>query len=395
MFEWLKKLFGRKEKKEPQEETDWDIFEDGDFLAANRRELNLNDMSGMEQYINECCRQMKEQTEIIERSNFEYNAVTERLRDIEEIEALPPSQAQKIKNCASKILEREEIRQEYLNRKDAMPKELYHRMERHEEDMPEAINKLRENEDYKSLVRKDLKNLEGEKISYRFARHELMNSQHNKRILVAVILVFEVLTLLALLVMQFQFKMEVSIGILLCIAVGAIFLTAVFTAFMRDKTELKKVEKKLNRAIVVQNRIKIRYVNVSGLIDYACAKYQVNSSDELKYMWERYLKEKARMERYKAADEELGAVGAELISLLADYRIKDPEIWVHQVRARTDHREMVEIRHELVAQRGSLRRRINYNEEKRNELKEEVKKQTLSHPDMAPMIMDIVEGYGQ
>ena len=73
------------------------------------------------------------------------------------------------------------------------------------------------------------------------------------------------------------------------------------------------------------------------------------------------------MERYKAADEELGAVGAELISLLTDYRIKDPEIWVHQVRALTDRREMVEIRHELRIRRENLRTRIEYNTKNRDD----------------------------
>ncbi len=395
MFEWLKKLFRKADEYDIDSEPDWDYYEDGDFLAGNRRELNLNDVSGMEHYINECCRQMKEETEEIEQSTLEYNAVTERLRDIEEIEALPSDEAEHLRACASKILDKEEIRQEFLNRRDVMPKEQYYRMERHESDFPGAINKLRENEDYKALVRKDLKNLEGEKISYRFRRHELMNSQKNKRTLVMVILVFEVLTLAVLFVLQLKLNMDVSVGILLCVAVGAIFLTVIFTAFLKDKQELKKTEKKLNQAIVVQNRIKIRYVNVTGLIDYACSKYQVNSSEELAFLWDRYLKEKAQMERYKAADEELNAVGGELVALLTNYRIKDPQIWVRQVRALVDRREMVEIRHELVAQRGSLRKRISYNEEKRNDLKEEVKRQAIDHPDMAPMIMDIVEEYGQ
>ena len=391
MFEWLKRLF-KKKTEEDDGDFDWD-FKDIDSLKPDRRRLDLSDMKKMEEYVRACCEQMKDATEEIDSASMEFNAVTERLRDMEEIEALPEEVSRVITGCAKRYIDSDKDREWYLQRKDVMPEEQYHRMERNEADFPEAIDELIKNEEYKNLVRRDLKNLEGEKMSYRFRRMELFGNERTLKSLVAVIMFSVMLVLVALCIMQFRFGMDVFVGYLLGVAVSAVALTAVFIRYNNIHRERRIVEKKLNQAITVQNRVKIRYVNVTGLLDYSYSKYRVNSSDELRFLWDRYIKEKRERARFKEIDEQMSAAGEELLGLLKEHRVKKPEIWLRQAPALVDPREMVEIRHELVARRGSLRKRINYNEENRNALKEEEKQLVKDNPSMAPMIMEIVEEY--
>ena len=51
---------------------------------------------------------------------------------------------------------------------------------------------------------------------------------------------------------------------------------------------------------MLQNRVKIRYVNNTNLLDYLYMKYQVSSGKELKVLWDKYKVEKEERRRYRA-----------------------------------------------------------------------------------------------
>lgn len=389
MFEWLKRLF---KKKNNDEDFDWD-WDDTESLKLDKKQLNLSDPEQMERYIRSCCDQMKESTEEIDKSVVEFRSVTERLTDMEELEQLPLEIRQEIRDGAARLLETGQKRKSFTVRKDAMPEEQYRLMERHEEDFPEAIKELIQNEEYRTLVKKDLQNLEGEKVSYRFRRAELMDVEKSSRELVIVVLFAAVLALLGLGFLQLELHMQVRLGYMLLVAIGAISLTALFIRFNDAKLERKKIEKKINQAISVQNTVKIRYVNATAIIEYAYVKYGVNSSNELNYIWEKYLVEKKERESVREADEALAASKEALLELLTKNRVKNAQIWLGLPEALVDPREMVEIRHELVARRGSLRKRIEYNEGNRKSLSEEVTELVRKYPSQAELIMGIVKEY--
>ena len=52
-----------------------------------------------------------------------------------------------------------------------------------------------------------------------------------------------------------------------------------------------------------------------------------------------------------------------MLNILKCYQVKDPAIWLHQTAALLDAKEMVEIRHNLIIRRQSLRRRMDYNKD--------------------------------
>ena len=391
MFEWLKKLFKRN-KEDEGEDFEWDL-ESYDDIHPDRSKLRLNDPEDMEKYVRSCCMRMQEATAEIDKAGLEFSEVTSRLRDMEEIEALPADVMEQVRQSASLLVDSGRSRQEFLHRKSLMSEEDFRRLERHEKDFPQAIDEMVKNEEYKTLVKRDLKNLEGEKMSYRFRRSELFENERTQKGLVVVVMVTVIIAVVVLLILQYKMKMKVNIGFLICVAAGAISMTAIYVRYNETYAERRQVEKKLNQAILVQNKVKIRYVNVTNLIDYQYTKYGVNSSNELRLLWDRYQKEKEERERFRQIDAAMGEAGERLVSLLSESRVRKPEIWLGQAVALVDPREMVEIRHELVARRGSLRKRIAFNEENRQELWEEVKELALTYKSMAPLIMEIVDEY--
>ena len=55
----------------------------------------------------------------------------------------------------------------------------------------------------------------------------------------------------------------------------------------------------LNRANVLLNKVKIKFVNTTNALDYSYEKYGVNSSLEMRHIWEKYSYEKEKERRYR------------------------------------------------------------------------------------------------
>lgn len=388
MFEWLKKLFHR----EPEAEDDWSWEDDG-ARELDRRSMKLSEASQMEEYVRGCCQQMREATEEIDKASMEYRLVTERLRDMEEIEELPEADRIAITSCAKKIMDLTQDRKVHKSKLGGLPEEQYRLMERNEEDVPDAIRTLREREEYKTLVRTDLQNLEGEKVSYRFRKRELADTQTACRDMCFVTLFAAVLLVGVLLFFQIYLELNVQIGNVVVIALCAIALTVLFLRFSSAKREMQIVDRKLSKAITLQNTVKIRYVNATNLIEYYCERYGVHTSDELAYLWERYLVEQKERKILREADALIEAKQNELLELLKAQRIISPHIWLDQVPALVEPREMVEIRHGLYSRRQSLRKRIDYNESSREAARREVKSLVKEYPAHSGLIMAIVDEF--
>ena len=123
-------------------------------------------------------------------------------------------------------------------------------------------------------------------------------------------------------------------------------------------------------------------------------KYNVKSAQELGRDYKQYLEEKDKRHNYKRAEIELDSTQQELLHILRRYQVKDPMIWLYQTQALLDKKEMIEIRHNLIIRRQSLRRRMDYNKEViAGKAKAEVKDLVENYPKYAKEILGIVAEY--
>jgi ABC-type multidrug transport system fused ATPase/permease subunit len=369
-------------------------LQDWNDIVYSRKGLDMDDPVQRRDYINSCLQQMEDAARELDALELEYHNVTSHLRDIEEIDALPPEQRMEINECAQKILESEQQQENFSRRKNRMSDEEFERMERLQAEAASGAKKLAEAESYQKKIKNDLKRLDGEYQAYLFREEELENTIDNSQKLIIVIAVALVIIIVALFALQAVLELNVAYGLMLVVILTAIAVTHLYVKSTDAGKEIKSLRKSMARIVMLQNSVKIRYVNNTNLIDYLCIKYRVNNSKELNTMFDRFLQERREREKFEDAQKTLDANQKDLIYILRHYRIKDPDIWIHQPAALIDHNEEVEIRHSLNVQRQSLRKRMEYNRDiVAGNAKLEIEDMARQYPEYTQEILDMVSRY--
>ncbi len=382
--EWKK----RRQVEQTSYEDDWTE------ITYSRKELDMHDKYQRQEYVENCLEQMVDAVGEMGDLTEEYSTVTSYLKDMEEIEALPELESSELKASAEKIAKLEGQRGVYLEKKSRMSGEKFHQMERIEDEAEDGCRKLAEAEDLQGKIRQDMSRLDGEKHAYQYRKSELRVIIADTKGIAIICSVALVLCFIVLLVLQYGMNMNTQTGFLLTAGIAVLVIAFLYFKYMESVKELKRVERGINKIILLQNRAKIRYVNNTNLLDYYYLKYMVSSAKELQILWEKYIVEKEERKKYREAEMELDGCQQELLSILKCYPVKDPAIWLHQTAAILDSKEMVEIRHNLIVRRQSLRRRMDYVRENLIEKNQtEIKELSDNYPQYSKEIMAQVEKY--
>ncbi len=366
---------------------------DWEEIVYDHTEVDFADAKQRSRYITDCLEQMEEAAKEINLLNGEYSLVTAYLTDMEEIEALPGETREELNQVANRLLSLEKERQRYLDKKNRMRDSDFYRMRKQEDEIQEGIAKLKEAEQYNSLVKKDMKRLDGERHAYDYRRHELITMQANLRGMAVIFICALVACLVMLAVLQFGFGMDAFVGYFITILTGAVALTIVCVKYIDADKEVRTVENAISKLIQLQNKVKIRYVNNTNLLEYLCMKYNTDNAAKLEKRWEYYQEEKEARKQFAEAEAKAEYYQKELVKQLSRFRISDPGRWINQVAALLDPREMVEIRHDLILRRQSLRQQLEYNNNVAQTARSEIMAVVQEHPEWGTEIMDMVDKY--
>lgn len=390
----FKKIFKWKKEQDALDRDDYleneEAWNDTDL---KRDSVNMYNKIQRTNYITTNLEQLAEASKKQEEMTYEYNLVTSYLQDIEEIEALPEDIRRDIDLDAKKIVSAEESRKQFLGKTNRMTDEQFTQIERLEGEVEEGLKKMKSAEEYQLLVRKDLSRLDSEKYAYQYRKGEVETSLANLKGMTMICLTALGVCIVMLLIMQFGFDMDTRLGYLLTVAAAAITLTVIFIKNGDTGKELLKIENTINKIITLQNKVKIRYVNNTQLINYLYLKFSVSKSSELELLWEKFGEEKEERQKYAQAEDDLDYYRKSLVKGLAKFRIKDPGIWVRQAVALVNPKEMVEIRHSLIGRRQALRKQMDYNKEVAVKAQQEVKELAEEYPQYAPEIMEMIAEY--
>ncbi len=384
---FLKKLFRWKKKSEEPAKEEWDRL----IYAGD--EVDFSDSEQRKQYIQNCLEQIAEASKEIRLLTGEYALVTSYLTDMEEIEALPEEERSEVDRLAAKLSTLEKEINGYHDKKDRMKDSEYYRIRSQEDELEEGISKLKESENYAVLIKKDLRRLDGERHAYAYRRSEHNTMLSNFRGMAVIFITALILCVLLLLVLQLVFDMNTFVGYFLSVGAAAIALTVLCVKFTDADRELRRVENTINRLIQLQNKVKIRYVNNTQLLEYRYMKYNTDSAANLERLWKLYQQEKEERKQYAEAEAKTEYYQKQLVANLSNYRVKDPDRWIHQTAALLDKREMVEIRHSLILRRQSLRKQLDYNNEVAENAKKEIMKAVEKYPVYSGEILKMVELY--
>lgn len=380
------RLFKRN-RKHTQGGDDWEN------IVYDRADVDFRDEEQRSRYITNCLEQMADATKEINLLTGEYGLVTSYLTDMEEIEALPQDEREKLNDVARRLLTLERECERYRGKKNRMRDSDYMEIKNRENEIQEGIGKLKECEQYGELVRHDLKKLDRERHAYEYRRSELEAMLDNFKGMSVIIFTAFVICMVLLLTLQFGFEMKTQVGYLLTVGAVAVSVTMLAVKYTDREKELSRVESGINKLIQLQNKVKIRYVNNNNLHDYLRIKYNVESAEILEQRWEKYQQEKEERKEFAEAEAKAEYYQKQLVAMMCNYHIADPYRWQGQPGALLDQREMVEIRHELILRRQALRKQMDYNTDVAETAKAEIMDIVNKYPAYAAEILSMVDKY--
>ncbi|MCI8382796.1 MAG: hypothetical protein HFI07_13585 [Lachnospiraceae bacterium] len=384
-----KRIFGKKES------VPYDM-EDGIeqvLPAFHREKVNMHNKGEREQYIGNCLQQIADAERELHHLEYEYNMVTSHLTDIEELERSPEEIQFDIRETAEKLNELKETQNGYERKKNRISEEDFSRMEKVEGDVQDGIKKLREAEDYQKLVKSDMRRLNGERHAYEYRRDELERELKNASGIAGICFIALVVCLIVLFVLQVTLRFDTKIGYVLVVFIAAVVILKLFLRHGEAGQEIVRVEKDINRLILLQNTVKIRYVNNKHLLDYLYMKFQVKNASQLQSLRERYEEEKAERERMEKASKDYDYYQKEFLRLLRQARIRDTSVWLHQVGAVLEEQEMTRLRQELVGRRKVLREQMDYNRQLAAAAQTEVTEISGKYPKYREEILELISEY--
>lgn len=345
------------------------------------------------QNVRDFCEQLVDSVTHMEEAKTEYRIVTEYLSDIQRIEELPVDMAKKLIDTSEQIVRLDKERQTYVESENLLPPEQYNIMSTYEGDIIDTIKKLNEMEMRDSMLKSDMGHLEGEKEDLKYNRLDDADKIEHLRGIIITILVLFLLTSGFLCIYAFMAKTSVTLYALITGAVAMICFAIFYVRYSNLKREINDMDAKVNRAISLLNKVKVKYINNTNALDYIYAKYDINSSKELEYRYELYNTMVRDEKKYYQANSELRVKREELIKQLDSIGVRDSQVWIKQAEALIDRRELVEIKHGLNVRRQSLRGRMSTCEKIRDNACIALRAAIDDNPGMESYIKDILAPY--
>lgn len=385
-----------KKKKKYEDDFLDDLVIDGfdeNKSGIETEPLETDTLENRKQAIENCCDRITSANSRIAELKIEYQTVNSYLNDIMLIENLSAEQKEEIIEYAKRVVVLDKDRKDFGKSMSKLSDKQYRYMHDNEEEIAEIIKSMAEDEKYCESVKTDMRYLEGEKAGLQI---EIKEQKRIIRSLYGIskfaVSAFVVLMSI-LLVMEFGYNKNVTGLIYAVIACAVVFTATIFTVRNKADYELKLAKIRMNRAIGLLNKIKIKYVNIAGKLSYLYEKYGVKSSYQLSKVWAAYLTLKKEREVYNKASVRLIEAEDILVSLLKRATVKDAGIWINQAYALFNESDMEEIKEHLYKRREKLKSSLDYNNEVMDKSREEIKMIVLSNSEHADELMKILEAY--
>lgn len=369
--------------------------EEQSIPVFHRENINIHNKQEREQYIKSALEQFADAERELRHLEYEYNLVTSHLTDIEELERLPEMMRLEIREVAEKLCTIEDTQTVYKRKKNRISEEDFSRVEQVEGDVEEGIRKIKEAEDYQKLIKSDMRRLNGERHAYEYRQEELDGELKNASGMAVICFGALVVCLIILFILQVTMRLDMKVGYVLAVGVAAIVILKLFLRHGDAGREIVRVEKDINRLILLQNTVKIRYVNNKNLLDYLYLKFHVKRAADLEALWDKYTEEKEEREKMERASEDYVYYQKEFLKLLRNARIKDTSVWLHQARAIVEGQEMMRLRQGLFGRRKALRERLDYNRELAKTAQAEVTEISRKYPRYKDEILGWIGEYEQ
>ena len=322
-----------------------------EMVRVEKEKVDLRNDKERIAYLEHLCENIKEAKKQCEDIKFEYGQVTSYLKDIQLIDRAPK-----------------------------------------EEQVEDDIKKLTEYEEYQMKIKQDLRQLSGEKNLLLADKQDIIHRQGMLKVLGKCLTALLIATFAMLAVLMACFKVNINVAFVVTVFVTFVFAAIILNEARKNRIDMVITEKKGNRAIFLLNRVKIKYVNNVRTLDYMYHKYQVRNAAELSFVRTQYIRAKREWERQRESSIRIHEANQVVLQELRKLEVKDCDIWLGQVEALVEPKEMVEVRHDLNVRRQKLREQMDYNTGIMEQCLDEIDKIRSKKPEYAVEVERILGG---
>lgn len=349
-------FFSKRRKKKKQIEYEQTIAKHNNYedLIDNKKQSSSSPVVDM-------CEQMVEAAKEFEDSKSEYKLVTSYLEDVEVIENMVEEDKQALRAIASNVAKLNLARNEFLKTEHKLSESQFAQMQEMEKELPQAIKRLEENEAYLDKVKRDMRYLEGEKTELEIMKEDCLKEQRQLRKVAIMLLILFASAAIMLVVASMFLKMDTQLAMVIAAFVAVCLGAFVFLKYQEASREIHKCDINRNHAIGIENRVKIKYVNMKNAVDYTCEKYHVKNSYELNYNYDQYIEMCREREKFRQTNDDLDYYNKQMLFFLSRYEMYDSNVWLNHSNAIINQKDMVELKHDLLVRRQKLRTRMEYN----------------------------------
>ncbi|NLL73221.1 MAG: hypothetical protein GX237_06810 [Clostridiales bacterium] len=376
---WLANIFKKSNSNDKETDT-------GQMIRIN---TNI-DRKG---FIKENCEIITESYRQIEEAKVEYQAVTSYLNDIQKIDMIPKPQREELEEAARNIYNLNKERNKYQRAEYKISDIQYRLFEQDEMGIPKELVSIKNAENYQKTIEEDISHLEYEKQSILDEEDEIINKQSFLRGIGTATFIVVILLFVVFAILSNSTGSNLTLPFLLTVLMGMASALYIFMEARKNTYDINVVKLKLNKVIMLSNKVAIKSVNNRSYLDYVYSKYLVDDYNELKERWEEYIKLKDENKKYQNNTQLLEFYNDILIKELKKYHIADAEVWIYQPIALIDNKEMVEVRHRLNVRRQKLRERMEVNQKQKEEASQEITSLIRAYPDSKDDALRILKQY--
>ncbi len=394
-------LFNRKRQdkysEEENETQNYDWFQEEkqqDVVSEEEQETGTGKQDKLD-FVEDCCEQILECAKRQTDARKEYTAVNGYLEDIRKIEEQDRDRREKLAYTARRILNLKEDKVHYQTYETKVPETMYFYIQNHEEEMPQILKDLHDDEEDLQTIKSNLDQLEGEKSALKYEGRENARHLKNLRKIAGTITALTVIALGVIFYFHLTSDYDFTIGIFLTVAIAAFLMVFVISRYKKETAELRLNEKKMNKAIGLLNKNRLLYVNLKNRVDYVYEKLELHSSYELNNYWRLYLNAKKEREVYGKMTDELYKEQKSYKEQIDGLQLYDSSVWDYQMDAVADEKSMQEIVENLERRKKSLRKTIDFQKKRSEKYKQKIKRLTEREPALAGEILKIVEEKGE
>ena len=256
-----------------------------EIADTKQEKFSSVDKKDQKRFVRECCESAMENDKQITEAKKEYEKITSHLSDIQKIDRISGNDRKEMVDICKNIVNLINERNRYKNRTLTITEAQMRRFEPYEEELVDEIKKMYNAETYQKAIESDISNLKKEKELLYNEQREILGRQNSLKSMAKVLSVLIVSLFVLFIVIYYALETDMTLPYLGTVLLAAVSATVVFLEANKNKRDMLLNDRKVNKAIGLMNRVKIKYVNNVNMLNYNCEKYSVKNAKDFEEKW--------------------------------------------------------------------------------------------------------------